>query len=59
MEKKFEELAVGDKFTINNLDYVKTEEVRVSCCRSINCQLVTDANQKAFFPASTVVVVNG
>jgi hypothetical protein len=59
MEKKFEELVLGDKFTVNNVEYVKTEEVRVSCCRSINCQVAADNNQKAFFPGSTVVVVNG
>ena len=59
MEKKFEELALGDKFTVNNVEYVKAEEVRVSCCRSINCHTSTDSNQKAFFPGSTVVVVNG
>lgn len=59
MEKKLEEVAVGSNFTVNNVEYVKTEEVRVSCCRSINCQLVSDANQKAFFPGSTVVTVNG
>lgn len=58
MEKKFEELAVGSKFTVNNVQYVKTEEVRVSCCRSINCQMVTDTNQKAFFAGATVVVVD-
>lgn len=59
MEKKLEEVAVGTQFTVNNLEYIKTEEVRVSCCRSINCQLVSDNNQKAFFPGSTVVIVNG
>ena len=59
MEKKFEELALGDKFTVNNVEYVKTEEVRVSCCRSINCHASTDNTQKAFFPGPTVVVVNG
>lgn len=59
MEQKFENVAIGTKFTVNNVEYVKTEEVRVSCCRSINCQVASDTNQKAFFPGSTVVVVNG
>jgi hypothetical protein len=59
MEKRFEELALGDKFTVNSVEYVKTEEVRVSCCRSINCETSADNSQKAFFPGSTVVVVNG
>jgi len=59
MEKKFEELNVGDTFTVNNVEYVKTTEVRVSCCRSINCHMSSDSNQKAFFAGATVVVVNG
>jgi hypothetical protein len=59
MEKKFEEIAVGTKFRINGMEYVKTEEVRVSCCRSINCHVAADVNQKVFFPGSTAVVVDG
>lgn len=59
MEQKLEDVAVGTKFTVNSAEYVKIPEVRVSCCRSINCQLVADANQKGFFPGSTIVVVNG
>ena len=59
MEQTFENVAVGTKFTVNNMEYVKTAEVRVSCCRSINCEVASDPNQKAFFPGSTVVVVNG
>lgn len=58
MEKQFSELAVGEKFTIGAMEYVKIEDVRVSCCRSINAQLVSDSNQKTFFQPSTVVVVN-
>lgn len=59
VEKKFEEIPVGTKFTIANTEYVKMEEVRVSCCRSVNCYLSADVNQKAFFSGPTVVTVNG
>lgn len=59
MEKPFNELIVGTKFTINNVEYVKTEEIRVSCCRSVNCQMVSDAAQKTFLPPEAVVTVNG
>ena len=58
-EKKFEEIPVGTKFSIGNTEYIKTEEVRVSCCRSLNCYNVADVNQKLFFSGSTVVVVDG
>lgn len=60
MEKKFEEVLVGQRFIVNNTEYVKTEEVRISCCRSVNCYASIDANQKGHFPGDTLVmVVNG
>jgi hypothetical protein len=59
MEKTFAELVVGDKFTVNNIEYIKTEEVRVSCCKTINAYVSSDANQKAHFPGNTTVVING
>ena len=59
MEAQFKDVVVGTKFIVNNVEYVKTEEVRVSCCRSINCQISADAGQKAFFPGDTSVTING
>lgn len=59
MEKTFAELSVGDKFTVNGTEYIKTEEVRVSCCRSINCYASADASQKGHFPGNTTVTING
>ena len=59
MEKTFKELIVGTKFSINNVEYVKIEPVRVSCCRSINCQVANDPSQKTFFPDEATVTVNG
>lgn len=59
MEKTFAEVGVGDKFTINNVEYVKTEEVRISCCKVINAYVANDATQKAQFPGNVTVTVNG
>jgi hypothetical protein len=59
MNKKFSELAVGERFTLNGMEYIKTQEVKVSCCRSINAQAVNDVNNKTFVGTNTVVVVNG
>lgn len=60
MEKKFEDLTVGQKFIVNGTEYIKTEEVRISCCRSVNCYASADANQKGHFPGDTLVMeVNG
>lgn len=59
MESKFQDIPVGSKFVVNNIEYVKTEEVRVSCCRSINCQTASDPGQKTYFPSDAVVTING
>ncbi len=58
MNKTFAELANGARFTLNGSQYIKVEEVRVSCCRSINAQLVSDPNNKTYVQPATVVVVN-
>jgi len=44
--KQFKDVAVNEEFTFNGLQYKKINEVRVSCCRSINACLVSDANNK-------------
>lgn len=59
MEKTFAELGNGDKFTVNGIEYVKTDEVRISCCKTINAYVASDATQKAQFPGNTTVVING
>ena len=59
MEKQFSELNNGDSFTINNVEYVKSEEVRISCCKTINAYVKQDSNQKIFFPGHTTVTING
>ena len=59
MEKQFSELSNTERFTVNGVEYVKTDEVKVSCCRSINCYVATDAEQKGYFPGNTTVTING
>lgn len=38
---KFSEVTVGQKFTLNNEEYVKIEPVKVSCCRSVVAKKTT------------------
>lgn len=59
MNKNFSDLKVGDRFFLNGTEYVKTEDVRVSCCRSINCQASNDPNAKNYVQPNTQVTVNG
>ena len=59
MNKLFGEIAVGGKFTLNGIEYVKTADVRVSCCRTVNCQSISNPEQKTFVSVDTVVIYNG
>lgn len=58
MEKNFSDVSVGGRFTMNGLDYIKTDTIRVSCCKSINAQAVNDPNNRTFVQDTTVVTVN-
>lgn len=44
--KQFKDIPVDTVFTLNGVDYKKINEVRVSCCRSINACRVDDNNNK-------------
>lgn len=35
-EVQFKELKVGDKFTLNDTEYRRVQDKRVSCCRVLN-----------------------
>lgn len=58
MNKTFGELAVGDRFTLNGKEYAKTQDVRISCCKSINAQSTTNSNERIKLETSTTVTVN-
>jgi hypothetical protein len=58
VDKTFSEIAVGSQFTVNGIEYVKTDTVRVSCCQSINAHVLNDQNARVFFQDSTTVSVN-
>ena len=57
-DKKFSELNLNDRFFVNGMEYIKTDTVRVSCCKSINCQESVNSAMKSFFPEDTTVQIN-
>lgn len=61
MNKLFSELNVGDQFKIQGSDttYRKIEAVKVSCCRSINAEDISNVANRTFLAPGTVVVING
>lgn len=46
MIKQFREVEENALFTLNGSQYRKIPSVKVSCCKSINAQLVADENNK-------------
>lgn len=52
---KFNEVAVGEKFKFNNVEYTKIPEVRVSCCKvKENCQEIVTGNKVVLKPLDEV-----
>lgn len=58
-EKLFADLQVGESFTVNGATYIKINEVKISCCKSVNAQDSNNSNNKTYFPSNTVVAANG
>jgi len=53
-------LQVGTVFVLNDTEYVKIKDERISCCKLFNATLSTDSNQKHFIvPVTEVEVQNG
>lgn len=58
MIKTFAELEVGARFFVDNIEYIKIEKVRISCCQSINAQEVNNSGSRKFFTDESAVTVN-
>lgn len=58
MNKQFKDLTDGELFRYNNLEYKKIPAVKISCCRSINAEESTNAQNRTFIQPTTEVEVN-
>lgn len=59
MQKLLSDVPVDTTFIVNGVEYKKVNEVKVSCCKSINAEAVGNANNKTYFPGNTLVDTNG
>jgi hypothetical protein len=59
MQRLLSDVPVNATFTVNGVQYKKIDEVKVSCCRSINAEAVDNPSNKTFFPGNTLVETNG
>ena len=52
---KFHEIGVGEKFKMNNMEYTKIPEVKLSCCKiKENAQSVTSGTKIVVKPLDDV-----
>lgn len=58
MKVKFKDLKVNDQFTLNNTEYKKITEKKISCCKRLNACLVADEKQMIQVTPLTEVEVN-
>ena len=54
--KKFIDLSVGQKFTLNGLEYEKIPDERISCCRVNNAQQINNGDKIQVIPIEEVSV---
>jgi len=45
-EVQFKELKVGDKFILNDIEYIRAEDKRISCCRTLNAYNAANPGEK-------------
>lgn len=58
MNKNFADVKVGDRFTLNGKEYVRIQDVRISCCKSVNAHAVENSGDRIFVQPTVVVTVN-
>lgn len=58
MIKKFSEIEVGARFFVDNIEYIKTQAVKVSCCVTINAEETNNPAVKKFFQDDLAVRVD-
>jgi hypothetical protein len=58
MNKLMSEVPVGVQFKFNNIMYTKIQDIRVSCCRVVNCRKNEDGTNDYVNPNTQVEVVN-
>ena len=59
MNKTFAQLTNGARFSLNGNSYIKVQEVKVSCCKTVNAHLASDPNNRIYIRPETTVIVDG
>jgi hypothetical protein len=56
--KPFKEVKDGELFTLNNINYQKIKEVKISCCKRINAQACDNNSNRIKVDPDTEVTTN-
>lgn len=57
-EVQFKELKVNDKFILNDIEYVRVPDKRVSCCRVLNAANASNNKEIIAVKPLTIVKIN-
>ena len=57
-EVQFKELKVNDKFFLNDIEYVRVPDKRVSCCRVLNAMNASNNKEIIAVKPLTIVKIN-
>ena len=57
-EVQFKELKVNDKFILNDIEYVRVPDKRVSCCRVLNATNASNNKEIIAVKPLTIVKIN-
>jgi hypothetical protein len=55
---QFKDLSVNSNFTLDNKEYVKLAETKISCCKSINACEASNKNVKVSIKPLTQVEIS-
>lgn len=55
---KYKDVAVNSLFSYSGVEYKKIEEVRVSCCKRVNAELVSDSAIRVRVEQEADVTIN-
>lgn len=58
INKMFQDLKIGDRFFLDNKEYVKQQDVRVSCCKTVNASTVENSGNTLYVQPTSMVLVN-
>lgn len=58
INKMFQELNVGDRFFLENKEYIKQQDVRISCCKTVNAYAVDNNGDRLYVQPTSMVLVN-